>query len=122
MEHELSFEVFYHFENVPTFMQKIMQEEFMKHRNEVVDVFNERIDEVNDQWHQTGKPAAFGDYVEDINPEYAKFIKTEIQPSIDVLNKHFQICKYRIDEIGDIVGYLPWVKNSKIYITIKEIK
>lgn len=22
MEHELSFEVFYHFENVPTFMQK----------------------------------------------------------------------------------------------------
>ena len=122
MEHELLFEVTYHFENVPQFMQKTMQMEFMKHRNEVVNIFNDRIDEVNKKWNLTGKPAAFGDYVEDINPEYAAFIKNQIQPEIDVLNERFPICKYYIDDIGDIVGYLPWISKSKIYFTMKQVE
>lgn len=119
---ELLFTVTYHFENVPRFMQKIMQMEFMKHRNEIVGVFNDYIDEANKEWDLTGKPAAFGDYVEDINPEYVNCIKRRIQPKIDALNKQFPICKYRIDEIGDIVGYLPWIKNSKIYFTMKKVE
>lgn len=119
---ELLFTVTYHFENVPRFMQKIMQMEFMKHRNEIVDVFNDCIDEVNEKWSLTGKPAAFGDYEEDINPEYVSYIRRHIQPKIDTLNKRFPICKYRIDEIGNIVGYLPWIKNSKIYFTMKEVE
>lgn len=119
---ELLFEVTYHFENVPKFMQKIMQRKFMKHRNEVVDVFNDHIDEVNKKWDSIGKPAAFGEYEEDINPEYVDHIRRYIQPEIDVLNKRFLICKYCIDNIGNIVGYLPWIKNSKIYFTMKKIE
>ena len=122
MEHKLLCKVTYHFTNVPIFMREAMQSEFMKHRNEVVDIFNGRIDEVNKEWSQTGKPAAFGDYEEDINPEYVELIKKRIQPAIDVANQHFPICKYRIDSIGNIVGYLPMVKKSKIYFTIKEIE
>lgn len=122
MEYELLFEVTYHFTNIPIFMQKIMQTEFMNHRNEVVDIFNDHIDEVNKEWCLTGKPAAFGDYEEDINPEYVEFIKKRIQPAIDVANRYFPICKYRIDSIGDIVGYLPMVKDSKIYFTMKKIE
>ncbi len=122
MKHELLCKVTYHFENIPSFMQKVMETEFMKHRSEVVKVFNNRICEVNRKWDLTGKPAAFGDYAEDINPEYVLFIRKEIQPAIDVLNKHFPICKYCIDDVGDLVGYLPWVRKSKIYITLEKIE
>ena len=114
--------VIYHFENVPKFMQKIMQTEFMKHRNEVVDVFNDHIDEVNTKWDSIGKPAAFGEYTEDINPKYVDHIRKYIQPEINVLNERFPICKYCIDDIGNIVGYLTWIRNSKIYFTLEEIE
>ena len=54
--------------------------------------------------------------------ERIELIKKRIQPAIDVANRHFPICKYRIDSIGNIVGYLPMVKKSKIYFTMKEIE
>lgn len=112
----------YHFEHVPRFMRKFVQKEFMKNRNEVVDIFNDHIDEVNKLWDLTGKPAAFSDHVKDINPEYVDHIKNYIQPAIDAVNKKFPICKYRIDDIGNIVGYIPIIRKSKIFFTIKEIE
>ena len=116
------FKVFYHFEKVPRFMQKYMREEFMKHRSEVVRIFQEHIDGVNDEWTLTGKEFAFGEYIEDINPEYSKLVYDRIQPFIDVANKLFPYCKYKIDEYCDIVGYLPFIRKSKLWISLKEIE
>ena len=90
-------EVFYHYERVPIIFRKLMRTKFMKNRNEVVDVYNEFIDSINDAWDLTGKTAFLGDYVEDINPEYGKLIQERIQPHVDILNKKFKFCKYRID-------------------------
>ena len=114
---EKYFKVFYHFEKVPRFMQKYMREEFMKHRSEVVRIFQEHIDGVNDEWTLTGKEFAFGEYIEDINLVYDR-----IQPFIDVANKLFPYCKYKIDEYCDIVGYLPFIRKSKLWISLKEIE
>lgn len=119
---EKYFKVFYHFEKVPRFMQKYMREEFMKHRSEVVRIFQEHIDGVNDEWTITGKEFAFGEYIEDINPEYSKLVYDRIQPFIDVANKLFPYCKYKIDEYCDIVGYLPFIRKSKLWISLKEIE
>ncbi|WP_290235355.1 MULTISPECIES: hypothetical protein [Bacteroides] len=119
---EKYFKVFYHFEKVPRFMQKYMREEFMKHRSEVVRIFQEHIDGVNDEWTLTGKEFAFGEYIEDINPEYSKLVYDRIQPFIDVANKLFPYCKYKIDEYCDIVGYLPFIRKSKLWISLKEIE
>ena len=119
---EKYFKVFYHFEKVPRFMQKYMREEFMKHRSEVVRIFQEHIDGVNDEWTLTGKEFAFGEYIEDINPEYSKLVYDRIQPFIDVVNKLFPYCKYKIDEYCDIVGYLPFIRKSKLWISLKEIE
>ena len=119
---EKYFKVFYHFEKVPRFMQKYMREEFMKHRSEVVRIFQEHIDGVNDEWTITGKDFAFGEYIEDINPEYSKLVYDRIQPFIDVANKLFPYCKYKIDEYCDIVGYLPFIRKSKLWISLKEIE
>lgn len=119
---EKYFKVFYHFEKVPRFMQKYMREEFMKHRSEVVRIFQEHIDGVNDEWTLTGKEFAFGEYIEDINPEYSKLVYDRIQPFIDVTNKLFPYCKYKIDEYCDIVGYLPFIRKSKLWISLKEIE
>lgn len=116
------FKVFYHFERVPRFMRDRMKKEYMKNRSEVVEIFNEHIDRVNEEWKSTGKPAAFGEYIEDINPEYSKFIFDRIQPYINVANELFPYCKYKIDKFGDIVGYIPFIKKSKIWITLKEIE
>ena len=119
---EKYFKVFYHFEKVPRFMQKYMREEFMKHRSEVVRIFQEHIDGVNDEWTLTGKEFAFGEYIEDINPEYSKLVYDRIQPFIDVANKLFPYCKYKIDEYCDIVAYLPFIRKSKLWISLKEIE
>lgn len=119
---EKYFKVFYHFEKVPRFMQKYMREEFMKHRSEVVRIFQEHIDGVNDEWTLTGKEFALGEYIEDINPEYSKLVYDRIQPFIDVANKLFPYCKYKIDEYCDIVGYLPFIRKSKLWISLKEIE
>lgn len=121
MKNEGYYQVCPQFENIPSFMQGVMWNAFVDHRNEVVEVINELIDEVNKQWDLTGKPAAFGDYVEDVNPEYVEFMRTKIQPRIDVLNKSFKLCKYCIDDIGDIVEYIPWIPKSKIYFTLKGV-
>lgn len=112
--------IFYHFENVPKFMQKPMRKLFMKHRSEVVYIFNKHIGEANKKWGLTGKPAMLGEYIEDINPEYSKFIRDYIQPFIDIANKGL-LCKYKIDEYGDIVGYLPFIKKSKLWIDLELI-
>ncbi len=111
-----------HFENIPSFMQNIMWNAYLKHREEAVNIYNELIDEVNKQWNLTGEPAAFGDYAEDVNPKYIKLLRDKIQPRINVLNKHLLLCKYCIDDIGDIVGYIPWICNSKIYLTLEHVK
>lgn len=119
---ERYFKVFYHFEKVSRFMRKHMREEFMKHRNEVARIFREHIKVVNDEWTVTGKEFAFGEYIEDINPEYSKLVYDRIQPFINVANKSFPYCKYKIDEYCDIVGYLPLIRKSKLWITLEEIE
>ncbi len=119
---KIYFKVFYHFEKVPRFMRKRMKKEFMKNRNEVARIFREHIKAVNDEWNLTGKEFAFGEYTENINPEYSKLVYDRIQPFIDVANKLFPYCKYKIDEYCDIVGYLPFIKKSKLWITLEEIE
>lgn len=119
---ERYFKVYYHFNRVPKFMRRRMGEEFMKHRSEVVKIYREHIGAVNDEWNLTGKEFAFGEYIEDINPEYAKLVYDRIQPFIDVVNKHFTYYKFKIDEYCDIVGYLPFIKKSKLWITLEEIE
>ena len=114
------YKVHFHSEKIPSYMEAIVSKAFMKHRREVCDVFNKYINSVNVEWDLTGKPAALGDYVEDINPEYVELIQKRIQPHIDKLNKHFLICRYKIDEIGDMTGYVPWIKNSKIWFDLEE--
>mgnify|MGYP006990173936 CR=1 FL=1 len=52
----------------------------MKHRSEVVKIYREHIGAVNDEWNLTGKEFAFGEYIEDINPEYSKLVYDRIQP------------------------------------------
>ena len=112
----------YHYENIPRFLRKSMREWFMKNRSEVVAIFNKYIDSVNKEWKLTGEPCAFGDYIEDINPEYAKLIQNRIQPRIDLLNNKFAFFKYKIDEYGDIIAYIPFVKKSKLWITLNMIE
>lgn len=60
---------------------------------------------------------SFGDYLEDINPEYVKEIQKTIQPFINDINKKFIFFKFKIDQYGDIVGYIPFIKKSKLWMT-----
>ena len=114
------YKVIFHFENIPKFLYEITKSEFMKNYNMVVDLFNELIEHANECWSLTGKKAC-GEDDELINPEYTKFINDYIQPHIDILNDTFLFCKYRLGQYCDITGYLPFIKNSKISITIERV-
>lgn len=108
-----------HFKHIPKCLQKIVQKHYVAHHNEIAEVFNAHIEQVNSIWKATGKPFAFGDHVEDINPEYVNCIRSHIQPFIDVVNKRFYLCKYKIDNYGDIIGYVPFLPKSKFWVTLK---
>lgn len=124
MEHYTGYyRVNYHYEGVPKVLQELTANEFMKNRNMAVEIFNEHIDEVNRQWDTLEKQMSFGDYLDDINPEYTRFINESIQPYIDRLNKTLpSFCKYKLGEYANIEGYLPSVPGSRIWITVSEVK
>ena len=113
----------YHYENIPRFVRESMSKWFIKNRHEVVSIYNNLINWVNQKWDTTDKPCSFGEYAEDINPEYVKLIQKLIQPSVDLwVNTKFRMFKYKIDEYGDIVAYIPFIKGSKLWITLNMIE
>lgn len=120
MEEQL-YKVCYHYENIPHFLQKSMSEWFINNRSKVVEIFNGYIDGVNSEWELSGEPYSCGEFSEDINPAYVEFIQNKIQPLIDYyINRKMRIFKFKLDEYANIVGYIPFIKNSKIYITLKQ--
>lgn len=118
---KLRCEVQYHYENVPSYLKGIMANAYMRDRDTIVNIFNEHISEVNSAWDSTGKPCAFGEYIEDINPEYVKFVNDRIQPYIDRANSAFHLCKFKLDEHCDIVGYIPQIEGSKLSISLRPL-
>ena len=120
---EQLFGIYYHYENIPEFLRKSMRTWFMNHRNEVVKIFKENIDGVNSEWELTGEPYSYGEFVEDVNPDYIKLVQNTIQPLInDSINRETMIFKFKIDEYGDIVGYIPFINNSKLYISFEPVE
>ena len=120
---EQLFKVYYHYENIPEILRESMRVWFIYHRNEVVRIFNESIDGVNAEWKLSGEPYAYGEFLEDVNPNYIKLIQDKIQPLIDEsVNQKNKIFKFKIDEYGDIISYIPYITNSKLYVSLKPIE
>ncbi len=118
---KLRCEVKYIYENVPSILRNVMANDYMRDRDKIVEIFNEHIDEVNSEWNLTGKPAAFGEFIEDMNPEYTQFVNERIQPYIDRANENFKLCNFKLDDHCDIVGYIPAIEGSKLSIRIRSI-
>ena len=120
---EQLFKVYYHYENIPKFLRKSMRTWFINHRSEVVEIFNENIDGVNSEWELSGEPFSYGEFLEDVNPAYIKLVQNTIQSLIDdSINRKTTIFKFKIDEYGDIVGYIPFINNSKLYVSFKPVE
>ncbi len=116
------FKVKYHYENVPKILRTKIPKIYFKGRNEVAHIFNDVICEVNDLWDKTGKPAAFGDCIEDINPEYTKFVNDAINPIIArKVNRKRWFLKFRLGEYSDVEAYIPFIKGSRIWVDFYEI-
>lgn len=120
---EQLFKCYYHYENIPKFLRKSMRNWFMSHRSEVVKIYNESIDGVNSEWELSGEPYSYGEFLEDVNPAYIKLMQNTMQPLIDgYVNQKMTIFKFKIDEYGDIVGYIPFINNSKMYISLEPVE
>lgn len=110
---------FFH-ENIPTVAEKMVDTLFMRYRNEAVDIFNDYIEEVNNEWDKHGKPSMLGEHAEDINPEYVKLIVDRIQPIIDAkVNKSNRWVHIYISQYGDLEGRLNGNVNTRIWIRLK---
>ena len=119
MKHEVYLTATCHLVNIPNFLRDIVQKSYEKHYNEVVNLFNEHIDSANKIWDMTEEPFAFGDTSEDFNPKYVRCIQRHIQPYIDVLNRRLLFCRYRLGECAEIVGYVPFLPKSIIWMTFR---
>ncbi len=107
------------FENIRGIFQPLIENLFMEHRSRAVELFNANIDRVNSDWEKTGKPFAYGEYFEDVNPEYVKAIKDAIQPIFDRELNPKLLVRYEIDEYGDIIGRVG--HTGKITLTLKKV-
>lgn len=113
--------VTFHYENVPDILKGLVKSVFMATREVAARIFNARIGSINDEWDKTGKPASFGKYIEDVNPEYVEFIRERCQPAFDEALGPDPIVRIIFDEYGDLCGTLPRFEGSKIWITLQPI-
>lgn len=122
MSHKVYVDATMHFVNIPKFLQNIVIKNYWRHRSEITHIFNAHIVEANAAWETTGKNARSDDPTKEFNPEYVQCIHDYIQPYIDEANKHFYICKYKIDVSRDanIVAYVPFLRNSAMWLTISQ--
>lgn len=116
------YKAYFHFENVPEWIQSTVRDMYWKARNICTPIFNDRIDEINRQFEQTGEPFAFGPYLEDMNPKYGKLMSETLEPEFDrVLTRNGSLIRIRL-EYGDMIGYIPALKESKIWVDFKPHK
>lgn len=114
------YKMYFHMENVPKLFQEGAKKEFLKARNVCAPIFNDMIGDVNKEWGRTGKPATFGPNYEDINPEYVEFISERIQPRFDEVAQRLWLRVWiTFDKYGDLIGYMPQVRDSKIWVDFK---
>lgn len=100
-----------HCENIPTMFERFVTDEFTRYRNEAAQVFNEHISEINDAWDATGKPFSYS--------EYNEFIRTHMQPYLNAVKP--TVCRFTLDEECDIIGFIPVLRNSKIWAEFIEV-
>lgn len=95
---------------------------YLEHRSEICNIFNNKMPSINEEWDKTGKPCSFGKYIEDMNPEYSKFIKDRIVPEINEFNKSLNNypIEYYLDDYCDIRGRIKKWPNITIGIWLKK--
>lgn len=116
------YNAYFHFENVPKWIRPTVRGMYWEARNICAKIFNDRIDEINQQFEQTGEPFAFGPYLEDMNPKYGDLISKTLKPEFDyALTHRGSLIRIRL-EYGDMIGYIPALKGSKIWVDFKPRK
>ena len=104
-----------------------LQELFVEGYNECCHLFNEHIDNINKEWDKLDKPCAFGEYIEDINPEYVNFIRERLHQrfinlNVDQMINHNSPLEFYIDDHGGISARLRAFPDVKMYFTMREAK
>lgn len=118
----MEYQVIFHYEGIPEALGDLCASIYVTMRNRACEISSEMLGKINEEWDKTGKPAAFGRYAEDVNPEYIQFIRDRMQPVIDkTVNKESGILRIVINDVGDFDGEIIGMKNSKIYVTLKPI-
>lgn len=121
MEEKL-YTVMYHFENVPNCMIPIIKRIFVGRRNEAARAVRGMYSGINSEWDKTGKPTSFGPYLQDINPEYAAFINSRIQPILDKKVNKNRLFRMVSSVYGDIEMTIRGLKKSRVWIDLKEVE
>jgi hypothetical protein len=95
---------------------------YLEYRSQICNIFNDKIPSINEEWDKTGKPCSFGDYIEDMNPEYSKFIKDRILPEIQEFNNKLDKypIEYYLDDYCDIRAKLKAKPEITIGVWLKE--
>lgn len=127
-------EVCYHFDNLedyPILNNEEFKEDasnvYMDYRNIFADIFNAKIDGINKAWDKLGLPSSFGDYAEDINPEYVKFIREKLDDEFKEANDRIYEedgcpMEFYLDDYSDIRGRIRGIDKLSIWISIRPVQ
>lgn len=103
--------------------KELLKNVYVNGRAECCDIFNAKIDAINDAWDKTGLPTVIGEY-DDINPEYTKFINNALADDFREFNNRGSNIgsplEFYLDEMSDIRARLKLLPDVSVYITLME--
>lgn len=123
-------EVNYHFDNIEKYplldldsFKTELGKIYLHYRNVFADIFNSKINDINEAWDETGEPPSFGDYAEDVNPKYVEFIKDRLDDDFKEANDRIKaegcMLEFYLDDICDIRARIIGFEDVSIWINIK---
>lgn len=122
---KIRFKVYYHYENVPDWIKRLVMKKFMNRRNRAVRVLNESgiYQKINEKWDlEISEKPMLGSYIEDINPRYAAFVNERVQPILDEKVNKGKIFRIISGRYCDLEMTIIGIKNSRVWIDLEEIK
>lgn len=94
---------------------------YMDQYNYFVDIFNDNIDETNRRFEALGEPACFGDYVEDVNPNYVAMIRDDMLKYFAPMNAKTKVFNYEIGKYGQIIGRFKRFPEFTVEMVMEEV-
>lgn len=120
----------FHFDNIEKYKElnndkfkELVKQLYVEGRNRACGIFNDHIEEVNNEWDELNKSS--DSKVDGVDPEYSQFVRDKfrqrfINLNVEMHNEFSCPLEFFLDDVCDIRARLRIFPDVQIWITLKE--